>query len=431
MLSRSDQGYRWVILAVSFFQQSLAYTAWYSFTVFLVALVDERGWSRGETAFALSLFIVTQGLASPISGTLLDRYGPRRLVPIGGLTLGVALALCSQVQELWQLYVLFGLLAGVGLSAVGWVVSSTVLTHWFREARATALGVGGAGIGFGILAFVPLTQAIVLSHGWRSAYVVLGLLIGAGLPLLTVLLRMPARPAPGARGTEASRPTLPYDHTVIDREWADTVWSVRRAMRTRRYWYVLASFALATFGTQLVQVHQLAMLVDVNFDPQFSAAVVGVVGITSIAAKPLWGLLSDRIGREPVQSAGMLLVVVSLAFMEAARTSGRFESAIAFGVTLGVGYAVTAALSPAIAADIFQGRHFGAVFGSLGFFHGVGGAAGAWAGGFVRDVSGQYEPGLLLAGAGCLLSGLFCWLAAPRRVRLVQGVARRRARAPL
>lgn len=88
MLSRTDARGRWVVLAGSFMQQALAYTSWYSFSVFLVALVADRGWSRADTALAQSIFIVVSGLASPFSGALLDRYGPRRLLPIGGFLLG-------------------------------------------------------------------------------------------------------------------------------------------------------------------------------------------------------------------------------------------------------------------------------------------------------------------------------------------------------
>lgn len=296
---------------------------------------------------------------------------------------------CSQVEELWQLYLLYGVLAGVFLSAVGWVIASAILTRWSVEGRATALGLASAGIGFGILVLVPLTQGVILEHGWRSGYLLLGVLLGLGLPLVSLLVRLPPErvadtPRPlesdAARSREAA--TAPLD-LVVDRAWVSTAWSVGRAVRTRRYWLLLLGFDGGTFATQVVHVHQVAMLVESGFDPLFASWIVALVGVASIGAKPLWGFISDRVGREPAVLGG---------------------------------------------ADIFQGRNFGAIFGTLVICHGFGGALGSWLGGYVRDVTGQHELALLIAAVGCAMAVVFTWLAAPRHVRLVPGVARRRAR---
>jgi MFS family permease len=414
--------YRWAILAASFAQLAVAYTTWYSFTVFLVALVDQFGWSRAETALAQSVLIVVSGLGGPLVGGLVDRFGPRPALLAGAVLLGGGLALCSQMQASWHFYLLYGVIGGLGLAACGWVTATAVLVSWFPRQRATALGVSSSGIGFGILLFVPLLQVVVAQHGWRLAYLLLGLATAVLMAIVALVIRSPTAIPRSA----SARNTALDDPLVVDRTWASTVWSVGRAVRTGRFWLVTGCFFFGTFGTQQVLVHQMAILADSGFDLLLAAFTVGAVGVFSVAAKLSWGYISDQIGRELAYSLGMGLIVTSLAVLGLARARTAIELAFAFAVLLGLGYAVTAVLSPATVADCFQGRHFGAVFGFVAVGHGLGGATGAWVTGFLRDTTGSYTTSLLLSAMACILAAGLCWLAAPRKVRLVPGAASRR-----
>lgn len=420
---QGNRRYRWAILAAAFVQLAVAYTAWYSFTVFLVALVDEFGWSRAETALAQSLLIVVSGLGAPIAGMLVDRFGPRPPLTAGALLLGGGVALCSRISYPWQFYLLYGLGGGLGIAACGWVTATTLLNVWFPRRRATAMGVASAGIGVGIMAFVPLTQQIVTLSGWRVAYLVLGSAIAATMVVVALVMRLPR--AAGARD-EGGRHGVTEDPLIVDRAWASTVWSAGRAIRTRRFWLVAATFFFGSFGTQQILVHQVAILADSGFELMLAALTVGVVGIFSVLAKLSWGYISDLIGRELAYTLGMALIIVGILMLGLARLHAVVPLAFAFAVLLGLGYAVTAVLSPATVADCFQGRHFGAVFGMVAIGHGLGGAFGAWITGFLRDTTGSYTASLLVSAGACVLASLLLWLAAPRQVRLAPGVAARR-----
>lgn len=417
-----NHSYRWVILLASFLQSAACYTAWYSFSVFLVALVDEFGWSRAEVSLAQSALVIISGLGAPLAGAAVDRFGPRHTLVLGALCLGGGVALSSQLQTPWHFYLLYGVLGGIGVAACGWVPVTAMLVAWFQRQRASALGVASAGIGFGIMLFVPLTQHLVTIAGWRTAFLAQGVTIGLVGLVAALLSKMPA--VERRRGVARSEPA--DDPLVVDRTWVATVWSVGRAVRTGRFWLVAWTFFLGSFGTQQILVHQVAILSDFGFDRLFAAFTIGVVGISSVAAKLSWGYISDRLGREPSYSIGMGIIVLSMVLLWLGRETSWAALAVSFAILLGLGYAVTSVLSPATVADCFQGRHFGAVFGLVAIGHGVGGALGAWTTGLLRDTTGGYLATLVLTGAAVVCAAVLCWLAAPRKVRLTAGVAARR-----
>jgi MFS family permease len=145
------------------------------------------------------------------------------------------------------------------------------------------------------------------------------------------------------------------------------------------------------------------------------ATVVGLVGIASIAGKAGWGTLSDRIGREPTYSLAFGCVAASVAVLALAGAYPRTLLPYVYAVLIGVGYAATAPLTPAIASDLFGGPRFAAIFGALHFTNSLGGAIGAWIAGRLFDATGSYALALPIAAAMALLAPGLLWFVAPRR----------------
>ncbi len=137
--------YGWVLVAVTFACFAVGYTTYHSFSIFYVAILEEFGWPRAATAVTLSLYSIVYGLNSPVAGALVDRFGPRRVLPLGALALGAGLLLITRMSELWQFYLLFGLVVGVGLSSFATVPTMTVLNNWFVKKRGTAAGLSPSG----------------------------------------------------------------------------------------------------------------------------------------------------------------------------------------------------------------------------------------------------------------------------------------------
>jgi len=163
-------------LAVTVVTLALAYGVWYAYSVFLVALLKEFGWSRSVLAGAFSLFTLVCGGAGPVLGALADRLGPRRLILAGGALLAVSLWADSYVTRAWHLYMGFGLLTAIGVSTAGWTPAVVMVQRQFSARLGLALGIAGSGVGLGIFLVVPLCQALIDAFGWRWAFRGLGAL---------------------------------------------------------------------------------------------------------------------------------------------------------------------------------------------------------------------------------------------------------------
>ena len=164
----------WIVVGAVWVTLAIASGLYFSFPVFFVALVEEFGWSRGATAAAFSISLVVQGVISPLVGMLVDRLGPRRVMIGGAWLLGAACALSSQIGSLWSLYAVVGVLAATGVCAVSWVPTGALIARWFAERRSSVMGLAFSGMGAGVLVVGPLAQWLIVGHGWRVAYLVLG-----------------------------------------------------------------------------------------------------------------------------------------------------------------------------------------------------------------------------------------------------------------
>jgi MFS family permease len=208
---------------------------------------------------------------------------------------------------------------------------------------------------------------------------------------------------------------------VVDAAWAAVDWTLGRAMRTTRFWWIAAGYFGGLFSWYAVQVHQTKYLIEIGFSPTYAAWALGLVSLVAIPGQIALGHLSDRIGREWVWTVGCLgfaLCYLALVLMERTPTYTLvWLMVIAQGA---LGYGLVSVVG-AIPAEIFQGRHYGSIFGTLMLSAIAGGAAGPWIAGVVHDVTGSYQLAFWIAIALSLLSAVTIWLAAPRKVRAVAG----------
>ncbi|MBM3218405.1 MAG: MFS transporter [Candidatus Rokubacteria bacterium] len=394
----------WRVVVATFVTLGLAYGFWYAYSVFLVAFLREFGWSRSVVAGAFSLLVVMHGVSGPPLGWLVERFGARAVIATGGALLTGSLLLGAHIDAVWQLYVVIGVLAALGVSAAGWVPSVVLIRAWFPTHVGTALGIASAGIGVGIFALVPITQLLIDAVGWRWALRVLAAMVAVWVIPATLLLVRNA----GHAGAPVARPALAATSSRPH-------WAVRTVLRSWRFWMTGAVFFAGSVATQMLLVHQVAYLVDHGASALVGATLVGVVGIASIVGKTGWGTLSDRVGREPTYTLAFACVALSVLFLALAGAHPHSPLPYAYAILIGVGYAVTAPLTPAIASDLFGGPRFPRIFGLLHFMNSLGGAAGPWIAGWLFDRTGSYALALPIAAGTALLAPALLWVVAPRR----------------
>jgi MFS family permease len=415
-----------MVVASIFVVMAITYAVYYSFSVFFVALLEEFGWGRADTAGVFSLFVLVIGLGGIMGGTLIDRLGPSRVIPAGSILLAVGLYACSRVTQLWEFYLYFGVLCGLALALAGWVPGVTVVSRWFSAKQGEAIGIASAGIGLGIVVFVPLSQYLISSIGWRSTYLVLGGLSLFGIaPQAALLLvarpeMLGLKPDGDLKQGGTTAPKTPRRlREVVDTRWASYPWSVTSALRTTRFWLLTSTLGLAVLTHQMMFVHQAAYLVDGGYDKMVAASVVGLVGLLSMLGKVLWGEVGDRLGRERGFTLGNALLILSILLLVLTRVAPSMGLVSLYTLVFALGYAATPPLLSTAAADIFQGKSFGAIYGLICVGQGVGSAFGAWVAGYIFDSTGSYLPAFGVGAASAILSITALWLAAPRKVRRV------------
>jgi len=415
--------YGWVILAIAFVTMAISVSARTAFSLLMPPLIEEFGWDRGLAAGAFSFGFLVSAIMGPVVGKAVDRHGPRPILLLGVVLLGGGMLGATLISAPWGLYLTLGLLVGSGVNCMGYTVQSLYLPQWFSRRRGLAIGIAFSGVGVGSILLLPWLQHVIQTDGWRSACWSIGVLVLVVLgPINLFVWHRPsdlglAPDGDRAGSGQAGRPRL----RIVDPAWAAIDWTLRRAMRTGRFWWLCLGYFGSLFSWYAVQVHQTKYLVEIGFPAMQAAWALGLVPILGIPGQIIGGALSDRVGREWVwgmSCVGFALCYAVLIVMETLPSAGLLYLMV---VTQGLlGYAMTSVMGP-IVAEIYDGPHFGAILGTITVASIGGGAVGPFVAGLVHDLTGSYRWAFLLAIGLSLMSAAAIWHAAPRKVRRVPG----------
>ena len=420
--------YGWIIIGVAFVTMAIGVTGRTAFSLLMPPLIEEFKWDRGLAAGAFSFGFLISAVLSPVVGRVMDAQGPRIVILTGVALMSSGLLLAPWVTNPWHLYATLGVAVGGGANMMTYTAHSQFLPNWFVRRRGFAISIAFAGAGIGAVLLLPWLQTIILARGWRASCVAMGFLVLIGIAPLSLLVRKsPADIGQNPDG-DAALPDAAggaNSATIVDPVWAATDWTLDRAARTARFWWIVLGYFLALIAWYAVQVHQTKYLVEIGFSPLVAAWALGAVSIVAIPGQILLGALSDRIGREWIWTAGCLGFASSYAALLALEHSQSNALLYSMVFTQGfLGYALTSVMGP-IVAEIFEGPHYGSIFGTITIALIAGGAAGPWIAGAIHDATASYRVAFLLIIACCLVSIVAIWIAGPRKVRAVAGWARR------
>ena len=379
----------------------------FSFGIFFSVLEAEFGWSRTLLSSATALAALVMGLLAVSAGRLCDRYGPAPVLAGAGLLFGAGFSLISMVDEPWQLFALFALFIGVGMSTHDVATLSTI-ARWFVRRRGIMTGVAKVGTATGQMTLPPLTAFLIAVLGWRGAALALGI---AAAALLLVAAASMKRPPPDRAAAPTSGPERGGGFAEI--------------RRSRTFWTLCAAQFLFFPTLMTVPLHIAVHGMDLGMTRGLAAALLTVIGASSIAGRLTVGTFADRIGGRNAYVLCLVPLVTSLLVLMAVDTHGPLFAVVAlYGFGHGGLFTV---VSPTV-AEYFGTRTHGAIYGGIYFFGTIGGAAGPIMAGWVFDVTGSYEYAfatLSLMGAGALV--LMASLPPPRSERLLPSVAGRRS----
>lgn len=403
--TRTEALRRYGLVALAFLHIGVGRGLHGTFGVFFVAMLDAFGWSRATTAGAISLAIIFEGACLPWVGGLIDRFGGRRTLMLGGVVLFVGLGFASTISSLWQFYFWIGIVGAAGIALIGMVPHVAILSREFPQRRGTALGIAWAGGGLGIVLLVPVTQLMIDKWDWSMAYL--------GLAVITALLVIPPVQLflPALRSKTPMEPA-PAQSPAATQPVADSDWTVKRALMTSAFWLLFIARVLASMGNQIIVTHQIAHAIDVGYAKVFAASIFGLMGVVSIGGRVLFGYLADVMNRQMVFATVQIISALGIFALLAMHDASTPWLLYTYAVCYGLGQGSRALVLSAISADIFHGKHFGAIFGYFTFSIGIGGAVGAWLGGFLFDITRSYTIPFWVSLACLIVSVFIVWASA-------------------
>jgi MFS family permease len=359
-------------------------------------MLPDLGWSRASLASAFSLYSLVYIGLSVVSGHLTDRLGPRWVIAFGGCCLGGGMILVSRIQAPWQLYLFYGGLAGIGMSAA-YVPCTATAVKWFQQRRGLAVGIAGGGASLGIAGVPPLSEALLARFGWRQTYVLLGIAV---LVLINVLaafvVRDPETLGLQPDGAGARKPVV----AITPAGTEDAVsWTLWQAVRTSTFWMLTGVMVLSLSTIPAVYVHLPQYASDLQLQVP-RARFVMLIGLWACLGNLMLGRLADRFGRRRVFGLSLTLGALALGGLTAARGVTLISVASA---CFGVYYGTFASLFPAVMSDYFGRRYVGVLTGCSFALGSVTSALGPVVMGWVADQTGQYTLAFL---GGTVVNGL-------------------------
>ena len=411
ILSAPRLFYGWIIVIASFVILFSFVFMSNSTGVFFKPMLFEMGWSRGITAGAFALGTLVAGLAAPFVGVLADKYGPRVMMIACACFLCAGYILTSMAGSIFQLYLSVGLLLGLG-SGLMWTPVAAMAARWFVARRGIALSLIQAGAGVGTVVGPPIATYITYRFDWRSAFLILGLI----MTFLTLVCGQFLRRSPQEMGLlpDGQKQNPMTQLNTVKSPVAKSI-SVTDAMKRGAFWKVFYANALASFAQQVIVVHLVAAATDREITPAVAATFLSVQGVTNIIGKLFMGFVSDRIGRRISLTISLSLASLALFWLSIATEPWMFY---AFAVVWGFSYGSWIPMFPAITGDLFGVASLGGIFGWVTLGNAVGGAAGAFLAGVIFDKVQSYtivfilSATLLIVGVSLMLS-----LRDPKRTR--------------
>jgi len=397
--------YGYVVAAACFAIQATGIGTHVAFGIFFKPLLADYGWPRASLAGAHSVAFLLMGFLGIFVGRLNDRFGPRVLLTVTALFFGMGLFLMSTADSLWQVYLFYGIMVGIGLSPVDVIALSTT-ARWFVRRRGMITGMVKVGTGAGQF-FIPLASSfLILSFGWRTSYILLAVFVTLMLAGTGQIMRRD----PSLMGL------LPDGDTQIGTAGSDSLergLSLGEALRTRQFWTICFTNLTVVFCLMTIMLHTTPHAMDIGIPATTAASVLSTIAGASIIGRLIIGFVADRAGYRTCMIICIMVLISAFLWLQVADKLWRLYL---FAVFYGMGHGGYFTLISPLVAEHFGIRSHGVLFGIVLFAGTFGGAVGPILAGHLFDITGSYSSAFWIC-AGVESIGLGLILSLRHKIR--------------
>ncbi len=384
--------YGWVMVIMSAFVMAAQALVIFTFGIFLRPMTEEFTWERGALSGAFSVAMLVSGLFSILSGRLSDKYGPRILVTVNGLLVGIGFLLMARINSLWQAYLIWGFFMGIGGSCCFIPIISSI-PRWFTKRTGTAISIAVAGFGLGGLVSPPLAQWLISAYGWQQAFLILGLITF----IMVVPLAQFMKHSPQRIGLK------PYGEGEVMKDELSLVkggLSITQVIKTRGFWIFGLILFFFFFCIQVIIVHIVPHAIDIGISPIMAASITSIIAGISVVGRLSAGFVSDKVGGRLLFVVCIFLATLALFWLLFAKETWMLY---VFAIIFGLAYGGIVLLQTVISVELFGVGSLGIILAALMFYGTIGGALGAPLAGSIFDITGSYSLAFVIC---VIISGL-------------------------
>jgi sugar phosphate permease len=396
--------YAWVIIFITFLALLAVQGVRLSFGAFVQPWEQDFSMDRGTISLISTLSFIVYGLSQPIMGRLVDKWGPRLILSVSTLIVGISIFLTSFVQQPWQFFVLYGFFVSIGVGGASNVAATVLVTKWFNEKRGLALAIIEAGFGAGQMLLVPGALLLINWLDWKLTVVILGVFLAVIVfPIVLLLLRN----SPHEKGQQPIGGDQQEEQTGLQPQ-SNKNFSIWDAFRQRQFWFLILPFGICGFtSTGLIDTHLIPMSHDHGFSTGVTSAAVSVLAGFNIIGILLSGIVADRWSCRKILFGLYAARALSIVILLNSHNPGLL---IVFAVLFGLVDFATVAPTQLLATQYFKNYSIGFILGWLSLSHQIGSALGAYLQGLFYSHAGSYTisfyVSIIILGMAAIFSAL-------------------------
>ncbi|MCP4755664.1 MAG: MFS transporter [Proteobacteria bacterium] len=412
----------WIVLATNIICM-LGFGTWlYAFGTFFEPMMVEFNWTRAQTSGAASFRSVEGGIAGPVVGWAVDKFGARNVIRVGAVISGLGFAAMPLVNSLIGFYLIYGILVSIGMSAMLYIPAFTVIAKWFSRRLSFAISILAIGAGLGGFICTPIAALLISNYGWRSAFLILGITIWVVVLPLTFLIKN----SPEEIGLRCDNdPPLDVDLESDaaqqgpngSQESANSVvevdYTLKQALASSTFWIIAVTLFFQSMAHNVVFVHGVIALTDGGIAYAQAAFAIGLLTLVSLIGRLVFGYLGDHIDKRYLFTVSYFMIGAGVLTLSYAH---EMMIVYVFIALFGIGFGATIPLMAAIRAEYFGRAALGKIQGFMTPVTMLAGATGPITAGYLFDTTGSYQIAFWAVGLLPFIGGILILFARPTKL---------------